>query len=672
MGHSHLQKQVDGIGIAGEAAPYVDSSHRQPWVLGTSLQTSVVVVCSFLAVALFMRHPLPPEKHDIYLLSILIVLGIFFQVYQRSHTAAASSTLSELSVRKTMSWVLTLLFITLIVVLTDLRSMPRLLLFAVVLLSFALDLAGSLIKYSAYPDAHQVQPEPRPEDEVKEEGVSYAKAMTGFILLGFSLVTAMSIKSAGVQLYWHYEQLFVIVTVAWLLSAWITNAYGAAQGENIYYRVAPILKLSVGMALLSAMFYWYGQFEYLSRGVLFGSVAIFAMLQLLVEALTTRSNGAESVKGFVPVSANSDAGARGGAADGPGHPGGFRLDAYVPEQVVVDGREELQEFLQEALPAVNSEGISVVFWARREYIDNVRSNRTVLINMQGLNFVHNLNDYLRATRGAMSEGGFLVTWTYPLDKTYSRLRSKMPKSVFVLVYPMHFLLFRIAPKLPLVGTVYFYFTRGRYSNISQAEYFGRLAYNGFSVVNTREINHKLHVVARADREPVRGVEPSFGIIAKLNRIGYRGQKVTIYKIRTMHPYSEFIQGDIFAKNGLTDTGKIRDDYRVTWWGRLLRKYWLDELPQVYNWLRGDIRLVGVRAVSEQYFSLYPGEVQKLRVKYKPGLIPPLYADMPGNFGEIVESERRYLLSRSKSPFMTDVKYFFKAIQQIVLRSARSR
>lgn len=49
-----------------------------------------------------------------------------------------------------------------------------------------------------------------------------------------------------------------------------------------------------------------------------------------------------------------------------------------------------------------------------------------------------------------------------------------------------------------------------------------------------------------------------------------------------------------------------------------------------------IDLVGVRALSEHYFNLYPPDLQELRCKFKPGLVPPFYADMPVTFEEIVE------------------------------------
>jgi lipopolysaccharide/colanic/teichoic acid biosynthesis glycosyltransferase len=105
---------------------------------------------------------------------------------------------------------------------------------------------------------------------------------------------------------------------------------------------------------------------------------------------------------------------------------------------------------------------------------------------------------------------------------------------------------------------------------------------------------------------------------------------------------------------------------------LFRRLWIDELPQIVNFFRGDLALVGVRALSEHYFELYPKDLQDLRTQFKPGLVPPYYADMPKSFEEIVDSERRYLQSKQKRPFTTDVKYLSKAVWNIVVKKARSQ
>ncbi len=122
---------------------------------------------------------------------------------------------------------------------------------------------------------------------------------------------------------------------------------------------------------------------------------------------------------------------------------------------------------------------------------------------------------------------------------------------------------------------------------------------------------------------------------------------------------------------LQEGGKFKDDFRVTSWGRVMRKLWIDELPQFINFFAGELSLVGVRALSEQYFSMYPEEVKEMRLRYKPGLLPPFYADMPSSFDEIVESERQYLLKKAEKPLRTDWDYFWKSVYNILIKKARS-
>ena len=65
------------------------------------------------------------------------------------------------------------------------------------------------------------------------------------------------------------------------------------------------------------------------------------------------------------------------------------------------------------------------------------------------------------------------------------------------------------------------------------------------------------------------------------------------------------------------------------------------------------------------------ELQELRVKTKPGLIPPFYADMPVTLEEIMASEIKYLRAYEKRPYYTDFSYFFKSIYNILIKKKRS-
>ncbi|MFC2093835.1 sugar transferase, partial [Bacteroidota bacterium] len=141
--------------------------------------------------------------------------------------------------------------------------------------------------------------------------------------------------------------------------------------------------------------------------------------------------------------------------------------------------------------------------------------------------------------------------------------------------------------------------------------------------------------------------------------------------RTMHPFGEYLQDYVYRMNSVNVNGKFNNDYRVTSWGRFLRKYWIDELPMIVNLFKGDVKLFGVRPLSKQYYELYEEELKQKRSKYKPGLIPPYYADLPEDLYNIMNSEEKYLDAFEKNPIKTDLKYLSKALYNIIIKGARS-
>jgi lipopolysaccharide/colanic/teichoic acid biosynthesis glycosyltransferase len=90
-----------------------------------------------------------------------------------------------------------------------------------------------------------------------------------------------------------------------------------------------------------------------------------------------------------------------------------------------------------------------------------------------------------------------------------------------------------------------------------------------------------------------------------------------------------------------------------------------------NYFKGNMKLVGVRPLSKHYFELYNKDLQKRRIKYKPGLIPPFYADLPSDLDAIQASENRYLDSYDRHPVRTDFRYFWKSVFNILFKHVRS-
>ena len=204
-----------------------------------------------------------------------------------------------------------------------------------------------------------------------------------------------------------------------------------------------------------------------------------------------------------------------------------------------------------------------------------------------------------------------------------------------------------------------------------AELMGRLYFCGYKVLAEQEINGNFFFIAQKTKTPSLDQSPTYSPFVKLKRIGLNGQIINVYKFRTMYPYSEYLQDYVYKKHKLQSGGKLKDDFRITEYGNFMSKYWLDELPMLYNWIRGDLKLFGVRPLSKHYLSLYDRPLRKIREKIKPGVIPPYYADLPRHLEGIVESEKRYIQAYCSHPIKTQWVYFWKVMNNIIFKGVRS-
>ena len=295
-----------------------------------------------------------------------------------------------------------------------------------------------------------------------------------------------------------------------------------------------------------------------------------------------------------------------------------------------------------------------------------------IINLKRANDILELNSFLCAINQQLEIDGHYIGCVETSALRNRRLVKKYPFPFNYAYLVGDFIFKRVFPKLPLLSTIYFRFTAGRNRVMTEVEILGRLCYCGFDVEATQQIDKYQVFVAKKVEETDIKTEKRYGPLLKMVRIGHKNKPIKVYKIRTMHAYSEYLQGYVYKKNALAEGGKFKDDFRITPVGKFLRKVWLDELPMVINWLKGEIKMIGVRPLSKHYLSLYPEDFQEMRNDVKPGLIPPYYADMPRHMDEIVESERRYIEAYKKSPLRTDMRYFIKALKNIVLEKARSK
>lgn len=110
------------------------------------------------------------------------------------------------------------------------------------------------------------------------------------------------------------------------------------------------------------------------------------------------------------------------------------------------------------------------------------------------------------------------------------------------------------------------------------------------------------------------------VIYRQTRAGLNGRPFTMYKFRSMSVDAEKQQAELAARNEMRGpVFKVTDDPRVTPIGRLLRRHSLDELPQLWNVVRGEMSLVGPRPLPIEEVKRFDHDIHRRRLSVKPGL-----------------------------------------------------
>lgn len=159
--------------------------------------------------------------------------------------------------------------------------------------------------------------------------------------------------------------------------------------------------------------------------------------------------------------------------------------------------------------------------------------------------------------------------------------------------------------------------------------------------------------------------PGAGPIFSQTRIGRDGKPFTFYKFRSMIPNAEAQLPELLDRNEMEGpVFKIKDDPRITRFGRFIRKTSIDELPQLWNVLRGEMSIVGPRPGIPREVEQYD-EYARQRLIVTPGLtcywqIQPDRNEL--SFDQWVAMDVQYIKERS---FRTDWKIIFATFGAIV-------
>ncbi len=467
---------------------------------------------------------------------------------------------------------------------------------------------------------------------------------------------------------WSYLGLFAVMMFVWIAVGWVLQLYRSYKEAWFWQSVLSLLATATVMVLVVyfGMPYLDVQMSSMVAMWMVGIVAVIDFVVILgehywkyaqnmtVPAMQIEQREHSEVRHLdVPRSAES-------------------IETIHQSILSITTEEDYQMLLEKA--RLDSRLTKVV--ANRDrfsFLQIPDYEYSTLVDLTLLNDAKGINRRFCIVNQKLPDNGRYVCCYRPQEYVKQKILQRYPKGINWIIYSLYFFWKRVVPRLLLMSRLYYDITKGRKRMLSKTEVFGRLYYCGFVVDEVVPMGHIEYIFAHRHSQPYPQEQIKvYGPLIKLRRVGKDHKYVYIYKFRTMHPYAEYIQKYVFDRRGGMDIAdKSNDDWRITHWGRFMRKYWLDELPMLINWLKGDVKLVGVRPLSKTMFDTYPADLQEKRTRCKPGLIPPFYIDHPKTFNELFASENKYLDEYFKHPVWTDIRYFFMTIHSILFKRMHS-
>ena len=161
------------------------------------------------------------------------------------------------------------------------------------------------------------------------------------------------------------------------------------------------------------------------------------------------------------------------------------------------------------------------------------------------------------------------------------------------------------------------------------------------------------------------IESRGPLIFKQQRVGKNGRVFNIYKLRSMYVDAEERKKELMAQNKMDGLMfKMDNDPRITKVGRFIRKTSIDELPQFWNVLKGDMSLIGTRPPTLEEFSKYESH-HKRRLSMRPGITGMWQVSGRSeikNFEDVVKLDCEYIDNWS---IWLDIKIMLKTVRVVI-------
>jgi lipopolysaccharide/colanic/teichoic acid biosynthesis glycosyltransferase len=475
------------------------------------------------------------------------------------------------------------------------------------------------------------------------------------------------------QAFNHYIPSFLLFLGIWLLISLASNKYMFYMEQELSTIIRQIITGNLLVLGTATSIIFLVRVDYYSRMVLFGTISTATLVELIWAAVNYYARTAILEP---PVPQTEKALYRRNLLKNAFiSKKSLRREADYKSRedaILVEIDEDAFEFIFSYAHIESAETLVISTTSRFNIDTQLKDRFESIVNLKRINDIRYINKFFESANAKLNRGGLFIDFLETKNLRKKRILAKYPFILNYIAYTLDYIIKRLLPKFGFTKWLYFFLTRGQNRVFSKAEAYGRLYSCGFEVIDEKIVSKHLFFVARKVSTPLFPENPTYGPLVKLERIGFQGKNIKVYKLRTMHPYAEYLQEYVYNTHGLEVGGKFKSDFRISTTGKFLRMFWLDELPMLINLLRGELKIFGVRPLSRHYFSLYTEELQKRRIRYKPGLIPPFYVDKPETIEEIMASEIRYLDAYDKHPVLTDFTYFSKAIFNIIFKKYRSR
>lgn len=515
--------------------------------------------------------------------------------------------------------------------------------------------------------------------------------ISNFILLNFSFFSALYLKQGNFTLTKEHRLLAFAFYLIWFLSSTMSKKINFRKPRNIKDGLNPFFRSFLYMSFLLFFIIFILKLFFFSRFIILATLLIYLSTEIFAYSIFYLYKWGPNINAVNgndnPIDVKSD------------------FELFKEKEIFIDlqerqVRESLKIKLKETYlkeqqspvftdffpiklfdflnSAIELDGInasdSLMFDANAaNNILSILNNKNEFIgNLRKTNDIRRINRFFIAVNQKLIEGGYFLGVVETLEQRLKRKFSRYPKLLRKFFHLIDFIWTRVFPKLPVLKKIYFMIHGKDRRIISKIEILGRLNFCGFKIIKTKEIDNNLYFIVKKTRKPLEVKNPSYGPVLKQKRIGLNGEIIYIYKLRTMYPYSEYLYDFLSGPKKFDHVAKVENDIRITGWGRVMRKYWIDELPMLINLLQGDLKLVGIRPISNAlYNTRFPEDFRENKVDIKPGVIPVCYGEMSKSIEDVWESERKYIEKYQKHRLKTDFIYFFKVINNILFHKVRS-